>query len=66
VKRLLLAAIVLLLALGITAGIWAAGSDDDETEPCPPSRVTVTDPTTSRLMTYTNPCDRAGPVSSTP
>lgn len=66
-KRLLLAAIVVLLALGIAAGIWAAGSDGEEAgEPCPPSRITVEDPTTSRMMTYTNPCDGSGPVRTGP
>ena len=66
-KRLLLAAIVVLLALGVAAGIWAAGSDGEETgEPCPPSRITVEDPTTSRMMTYTNPCDGSGPVRTVP
>jgi hypothetical protein len=67
VKRLLLVAIVVLVALGIAAGIWAASSDDEEAgDPCPPSRVTVTDPTTSRMMTYTNPCDGSGPVRTDP
>lgn len=65
-KRVLLAAIVVLLALGVAAGIWAASGGGEETEPCPPSRVTVTDPTTSRLMTYTNPCDGDGPVATAP
>jgi hypothetical protein len=67
VKRLLLAAIVLLLALGVAAGIWAATGDGEEAqEPCPPALVTVEDPNTSRLMTYTNPCDGSGPVGTGP
>ena len=66
-KRFLLAAIVVLVALGIAAGIYAASSDgEDVGEPCPPSRVTVTDPTTSRIMTYANPCDGDGPVGTAP
>jgi hypothetical protein len=66
-KRLLLGAIVVLLALGVAAGIYAASSDGEEArQPCPPSRVTVTDPTTSRMMTYTNPCDGSGPVATAP
>jgi hypothetical protein len=67
VKRVLLAAIVVLIALGVAAGIWAASSDGEEAnEPCPPARITVEDPTTSRMMTYTNPCDGSGPVRTAP
>jgi hypothetical protein len=67
VKRLLLAAVVVLVALGVAAGIWAASSDREEAkEPCPPARITVEDPTTSRMMTYTNPCDGSGPVRTAP
>jgi hypothetical protein len=67
VKRLLLVLVVLLVALGVAAAIWAAGSDGEQAnEPCPPARITVEDPTTSRMMTYTNPCDGSGPVRTAP